>query len=268
MMLFANATDPGRVRSNNQDTNYCDPKGRFCIVADGMGGHAAGATASWLAVEGIRERIEHGWGTVPARELLTDAIAYANGAILTDQRNHPERQDMGTTVVVLLCDPEGQCWSAHIGDSRLYRMRAGELKQVTEDHTLIARSIRQGELTPAEARTHPWRHVLERCLGRPDTGPPTINAIPIEEGDRFLLCSDGLTDELEDHEIAEFFLKYENIQDLPHSLIEAAKENGGRDNVTAVIAEYRSEYFPSEESPPSPDPLTEPELVQEDQEEA
>jgi protein phosphatase len=238
MRRYACATDPGKVRSSNQDAYYCDPEGRYFIVADGMGGHAAGATASLLAVEVIRECLERGWQTVPAPKLLSEAIEAANEAILKDQRENPERADMGTTVVVALVDPNNNCWSAHIGDSRLYRLRGSEMQQMTEDHTLVARSVRQGELTQAQARMHPWRHILERCLGRPEAGPPAVQPITMRPGDRLLLCSDGLTEELDDEVIAEYCLKVEDLDQLACQLVEAAKERGGRDNITVVIAEY------------------------------
>lgn len=246
-MRFAYATDPGRVRSSNQDACYCDPQGRFFIVADGMGGHAAGATASLLAVEAIKHKIEWGWKTVSAPQLLNDAVEAANRSILEDQRRNPERADMGTTVVAVMVDPEEKCWSAHIGDSRLYRLRGKQLQQMTEDHTLVARSIRQGELTAEQARVHPWRHILERCLGRPDTGAPAVQPITIQPGDRLLLCSDGLTEELSDLQIAEFFSKAD-LDSIPSQLIEAAKAHGGRDNVTVVLAEFvqRSKGGPAE----------------------
>lgn len=238
MRRHASATDPGKIRSSNQDAYHCDPEGRFFIVADGMGGHAAGATASLLAVEAIRERLDRGWKSVPAPKLLSEAVEAANDAILKDQRENPERADMGTTVVVVMVDPNDNCWSAHIGDSRLYRLRGSEMQQMTEDHTLVARSIRQGELTHEQARAHPWRHILERCLGRPDSGAPSVQPITVRPGDRLLLCSDGLTEELDDELIAEYCLKVTALEELPNQLIEAAKERGGRDNITVVIAEY------------------------------
>jgi protein phosphatase len=238
MRRYAGATDPGKVRSGNQDAYYCDPEGRYFIVADGMGGHAAGAVASQLAVETIRAYLDRGWEMVPAPKLLSEAVEAANEAILKDQRENPQRADMGTTVVVAMVDPNNNCWSAHIGDSRLYRLRGSQLQQMTEDHTLVARSVRQGELTQEQARIHPWRHILERCLGRPDTGPPAIQPITLLPGDRLLLCSDGLTEELDDEVIAEYCLKVPDLEQLVLELIEAAKEQGGRDNITVVIAEY------------------------------
>ncbi|MEN9245945.1 MAG: Stp1/IreP family PP2C-type Ser/Thr phosphatase [Thermostichales cyanobacterium SRBZ-1_bins_19] len=237
-MKFVGMTDPGKVRSNNQDNFYCDERGRFAIVADGMGGHAAGAMASQEAVEASKNKILGGWSQTPAAKLLDDAVAAANQAILDDQRRHADRADMGTTVVVLLLDREGECWSAHIGDSRLYVFRQQKLIQLTQDHTLVARSVRMGEMTLEQSRTHPWRHILERCLGRPDTGSPAIQHIALQPGDRILMCSDGLTEELEDQEI-ERYCAQGSLMELPQQLIEAAKNNGGRDNITVVIGDYQ-----------------------------
>ncbi|GAB4213343.1 MAG: Stp1/IreP family PP2C-type Ser/Thr phosphatase [Synechococcales cyanobacterium] len=238
MIKFVGKTDPGKVRNNNQDNFYCDERGRFAIVADGMGGHAAGAMASQLAVESIKNKILGGWSQTQAAKLLDDAVEAANQALLADQRRHADRADMGTTVVVLMVDREGQCWSAHIGDSRLYVLRGEQLIQLTQDHTLVARSVRMGEMTLEQSRVHPWRHILERCLGRPDTGSPSIQHINLEPGDRLLICSDGLTEELEDSIIAEYCGKAP-LMELPDQLIEAAKSNGGRDNITVVIGDYK-----------------------------
>jgi protein phosphatase len=207
-----------------------------------MGGHAAGATASLLAVEAIKQKITDEWRSLPGPVLMTEAINSANATILEDQRAHPERADMGTTIVAVMFDPKGQCWSGHIGDSRLYRLRSGKMQQMTEDHTLVARSIRQGELTVEQARTHPWRHVLERCLGRVDTGIAAVQPINLKPGDRLLLCSDGLTEELSEVRIGELVQASEEFEKLPYELIEAAKASGGRDNVTVVIAEYGKSY--------------------------
>ena len=238
VMRFAGLTDRGMVRKSNQDCFYCDPDGRFFIVADGMGGHAAGAQASLLAVESIQSVLRNFWKKTPAPQLLNQAIEQANEAILKDQSEHPDRADMGTTIVATLLDPSGHCWSAHIGDSRLYRLRGNDLQQMTEDHTLIARAVRLGELTPAQSKFHPYRHILERCLGRPDTGPPAVQPIQLKLGDRLLLCSDGLTEELDDSQITETCLKSNELETIPSALVEAANEHGGKDNVTVVIAEY------------------------------
>jgi len=237
-MKFVGMTDPGKVRSNNQDNFYCDERGRFAIVADGMGGHAAGAMASQVAVETIKNKLLGGWSQTPAAKLLDDAVEAANQAILGDQRRHAERADMGTTVVVLLIDREGECWSAHIGDSRLYVLRQQKLIQLTQDHTLVARSVRMGEMTLEQSRTHPWRHILERCLGRADTGSPAVQHISLQPGDRILMCSDGLTEEIDDLDI-ERYVNEGSLLELPETLIAAAKTHGGRDNITVVIGDYK-----------------------------
>lgn len=238
MMRFSGHTDKGKVRNSNQDSFYCDPEGYFFIVADGMGGHAAGATASELAVNAIQAKLRSARAKLPAPQLLSLAVQEANQAILIDQQLHPEHADMGTTVVVAHMDDDGQCWSAHIGDSRLYRLRGPEIEQITEDHTLIARAVRQGDLTLAESRFHPHRHILERCLGRPESGLPEVHTIDLKVGDRLLLCSDGLTEELNDTQIAESCQQASVLEEIPYTLIRSAIERGGRDNVTVVVTEY------------------------------
>lgn len=238
MMRFAGHTDKGMVRSTNQDSFYCDPEGYFFVVADGMGGHAAGATASELAVNAIQSKLRNARNKLPAPQLLSIAIQEANQAILVDQQLHPEHADMGTTVVVAHMDNDGKCWSAHIGDSRLYRLRGTDIEQITPDHTLIARAVRRGEITLAESRFHPHRHILERCLGRPESGLPEVHSIELKVGDRLLLCSDGLTEELSDNQIVEGCQQASVLEEIPFLLIRSALESGGRDNVTVVVTEY------------------------------
>jgi len=192
---FAGSTDPGLVRSYNQDNHYLDPQGRFFILADGMGGHAGGEEASKIATEVIQEYLDTNWDApIESYDLLEKAIYQANEGILEDQADHPERGDMGTTLVIIIFR-NSQTWRAHVGDSRLYRLREGKLEQVTQDHTRISQAVRAGEITEEDAKHHPWRHVLSQCLGRRDL----YDGIDIQEmpdillGDRFLLCSDGLT---------------------------------------------------------------------------
>ncbi|MBD0343837.1 MAG: serine/threonine-protein phosphatase, partial [Coleofasciculus sp. Co-bin14] len=160
----------------------------------------------------------------------------ANQAILQDQQSHPERADMGTTTVVAMFRQE-QSWFAHVGDSRLYRLRDSKLEQITEDHTWVARAMKAGDITPEQARLHPWRHVLSQCLGRKDLQQIDVQPMDVQVGDRLLMCTDGLTEELPDDLIA-FYLqpKLAGTQ-AAASLVEAAKEKGGRDNITVVIVE-------------------------------
>lgn len=133
-----------------------------------MGGHAGGEEASRIAVEVIREYLEANWDApIDSYDLIEKSIYQANEGILEDQVLHPERADMGTTLVLVVFR-EDETWRAHVGDSRLYRWRNGELNQITLDHTWISQAIRAGEITPEDAKYHPWRHVLSQCLGRRD----------------------------------------------------------------------------------------------------
>jgi len=233
--LFAGATDTGCVRSANQDSYYIDPEGRFFVVADGMGGHAGGEVASQIAVDSIRSCLEALWDVeVTPQKLMQDAIDKANQAIINDQAANPVRSDMGTTIVVLLFRDE-QPWFCHIGDSRLYRLRGSKLEQISDDHTWIARAIQTGVVNPDEAKSHPWRHMLLQCLGREDVKSITAREIEWQPGDRLLICSDGLTEELTDDLIAGYLASDGTNDHIAQSLINAANERGGGDNITVVI---------------------------------
>ncbi|WOD40381.1 PP2C family serine/threonine-protein phosphatase [Nodosilinea sp. E11] len=236
--IFSGLTDPGLLRTSNQDDYYIDPEGRFFIVADGMGGHAGGQEASRLATAAIKTCLDQHWHTAETATglLLEQALKQANNAILADQRRHPERADMGTTVVVVTFrDSDPQPWCAHVGDSRLYRLRGHHLEQLTQDHTWIAKAIRAGEVSAAQSRSHPWRHVLSQCLGRDDLSEMGIQPIEVQSGDRLLLCSDGLTEELSDHLIASHLKSIRACEAAATALVNSAKQRGGRDNITVVI---------------------------------
>lgn len=233
---FTGLSDPGLIRSNNQDAYYIDPEQRFCIVADGMGGHAGGEEASRIATREIQAYLVDNWQSPQSsQELLVQALWRANEAILQDQQNYPERADMGTTaVVVIFRDPDSP-WCAHVGDSRLYRLRGSQLEQITEDHTWVARAIKLGDITFDEARIHPFRHVLSRCLGREDLHQIDVQPLDVKVGDRLLLCSDGLTEELVEQKIADCLQDNSMLEKAAYSLVEAAKAHGGHDNITVAI---------------------------------
>ncbi len=240
-LKFAGNTDTGSIRSVNQDSYYIDPEGRFFIVADGMGGHAGGEEASKIATEVIKTYLVSHWqDTIESPQLLEDAFIQANQAIIDDQEKHPERSDMGTTAVVAIFR-EQKPWCANVGDSRLYRLRGQELAQITEDQTWVAEAVRKNALTLEQARVHPWRHVLSQCLGREDMGRVDLLSLDVQPGDRLLLCSDGLTEELSDERIASIFevtpiLSYSDACiAIAEKLVNAAKEEGGRDNITVII---------------------------------
>lgn len=233
--LFTGLTDPGLLRSVNQDAYYIDPDGRFFIVADGMGGHAGGQEASRIATQVMQEYLNEHWHlSNSSRALLEDAFLKANQAILQDQATHPERSDMGTTAVVIMFREE-KSWYGHIGDSRLYRLRGAKLDQITEDHTWVARAMKAGDLTPDQARIHPWRHILSKCLGREDVRHIDVHPLELQDNDRLLLCSDGLTEELPDHLIASHLKSIRVCEKAASALVNAAKDKGGRDNITVVI---------------------------------
>lgn len=233
--LFTGMTDTGLVRSANQDSYVIDSDGRFFVVADGMGGHAGGQEASRIATDIIQTFLTQYWNSeIPSEQLLEKAILEANQAILNDQTQHPERADMGTTLVVLMFRDE-QPLCAHVGDSRLYRLRDATLQQLTEDHTWVARAVQLGELTPEQARSHPWRHVLAQCLGREDLQPVAIQPIDVQPCDRILLCTDGLTEELSDQIIATQLESIRVCEKAALALIDAAKDRGGRDNITVIV---------------------------------
>jgi protein phosphatase len=235
--FFSGLTDPGLLRTSNQDAYCVDSAGRFFIVADGMGGHAGGQEASRLATEAIKTYLEAHWDTpVDSPSLLHQAVMAANDAILKDQYRYPERGDMGTTVVILLFrEADDVPWCGHVGDSRLYRLRGAKLDQITQDHTWIARAIRDGDMTADESKYHPWRHVLSQCLGREDLLQIDIQQLPVQAGDRLLLCSDGLTEELSDALITSHLKSIRVCQTAAESLVDAAKKRGGRDNITVIV---------------------------------
>jgi len=236
-LSFTGDTHPGLIRKNNQDSYHYDPQGRFFIVADGMGGHAGGEQASRIATDKIQFCLNEYWNSdLSSEQLLKTAFKQANQCILNDQINHPERADMGTTAVVLMFRQD-QSWCAHVGDSRLYQFRLGELNQISDDHTWVARALKVGDLTVDQAKTHPWRHVLSQCLGRKDLYNIEIQSLLVESGDRFLLCSDGLTEEVNDHEIKSSLANHSNPQEIIKDLIQKALDHGGSDNVTIIVVE-------------------------------
>jgi PPM family protein phosphatase len=244
-LVFAGNTDVGCVRSANQDSYCADAEGRFFIVADGMGGHAGGEEASRIAVDVIKNYLEAKWHEqLTPQELLQSAISLANTEILKDQDSHPVRRDMGTTIVILIFKND-EPWYCHIGDSRLYRLRGTKLDQVSEDHTWIAKAIQSGTVDIEEARSHPWRHMLMQCLGREDIENITAAKVDFQPGDRLLICSDGLTEELSNERIAHQLKTIRSAEQAANALISAAKAKGGRDNITVVIV--ANELF-SEES--------------------
>lgn len=224
-------TDTGLRRSTNQDSGFASP--HLLVIADGMGGAAAGDLASSETMYALR-KLDHDIDGDPV-EALAGAVSRANDRLNEVITNDPSVEGMGTTLTALLFDGE-QFTMAHIGDSRGYRLRAGELQQITDDHTFVQSLVDEGRLTPQQAREHPHRSLILRALlGRDDNDADLSTVVP-EVGDRYLLCSDGLSDMVDDAHIAQA-LASENIDMAAVALIELALEGGGVDNVTVIIGE-------------------------------
>lgn len=227
-------SDRGRVRPQNEDSHLADREHDLFAVADGMGGHAAGEVASRLAVEALHRRVAEGSPEVSRADLLRTALEEANRAILERAAREPELAGMGTTLTVLLGGGHAAT-IAHIGDSRLYRLRGGRLECLTTDHTVVQRYMEAGQISSAEARLHPMRHVLTRALGIDGELEVDIQETEVREKDLFLLCSDGLTGMVDDGDLQAMLCQPLELEDAARQLVGAANLRGGEDNITVVL---------------------------------
>jgi len=245
-LRWGSATDVGQLRSANEDSHWTSESA--FVVADGMGGHAAGEVASQLATEAFSEL--RGCGPVPIR-LLEQTAQLANDRILQTAAKRRDQYGMGTTLVglfVSLCpdadpnDPEPATgWAVlNIGDSRAYRWADGQLSQVTVDHSEVQELVDSERLTPEQARSYPRRNVVTRSLGSDPAPHPDIWSLPAVAGDRFLLCSDGLTNELSDDEIAKILASFEDPHHTAAELVRQANAAGGKDNTTTIVVDVVS----------------------------
>jgi protein phosphatase len=250
-------TDTGLVRSENQDfgtyttpaeEHVSHPGGRLLIVADGMGGHRGGATASRLAAETVKAQYL-GSETADIPTALRDSLLRANARIYSEAQTTPELRGMGTTTSVLAVR-DGEGWLAHVGDSRIYRIRDEKIEQLTDDHSLVATMVREGLLTPAEAETHPRRNVLQRSMGvQEDVEVDVKGPFALQEGDTFILCSDGLHGVVKEEEMRE--VARMPIDAAADEFLRRALSRGAPDNVTVIVA--RVEVFDGTE--PEPDKI-------------
>jgi serine/threonine protein phosphatase PrpC len=230
----------GRVRSANEDA--CDEfehasGARLLVVADGMGGHRGGATASQLAVETIGEVFAG--SEQPDVAALRQAMMRANDRVHAESTADPALRGMGTTVVALLLAPGGAGCVAHVGDSRAYRLRDRQLEPLTEDHSVVREMVRREIITPEEAALHPRRHEILRSIGIEPNVEPELRSLDVREGDRYLLCSDGLSNMVEEDEIEEV-LGREPPGNAVRTLVRRANASGGADNITIQIAVIES----------------------------
>ncbi len=225
-------TDAGRKRRGNEDAYVCRPP--LFAIADGMGGAQAGEVASALAAEALTDTPVDGGGERRVVELIREANRRVHERASTDAAT----SGMGTTITVALVEDDGRVTFGHVGDSRAYLLRNDGFEQLTDDHSLVAELVRRGELSPAEAEVHPQRSVITRALGTdPDIDVDTFS-VPAEAGDLFLICSDGLSDMVDEETIASILRAHrDDLAEASRALVHAANRAGGEDNITAVLFE-------------------------------
>ena len=228
------ATDVGRVRSNNQDS-FLVREGDLFAVADGMGGHQGGEVASALALQILGKAHDE-----PSTSTLVRAVRSANQAVFDKAGADPDLKGMGTTLTALadVDTREGRRLGiVNVGDSRLYRLRNDRIEQLTEDHSLVASLVRQGRITAEEAENHPQRNILTRALGIDEAVAVDSWEVEPVAGDRFLICSDGLFNEVDENRIVATLRRFEDPGDAARELVRLANDGGGRDNITAVVVD-------------------------------
>jgi len=248
-VVSAGRTEVGCVRKHNEDNFLMEPELGLFVVADGLGGHAAGEVASLIVVEKIGQFITHTverdrtWPVEYDTELPYDgnrlkaALLLADQSILNDIRTNPERESMGSTVVACLVSG-ALITLVHVGDSRAYLLNPSGIQQVTRDHSWVAEQVANGILTPEEARRHPFRNVITQALGNGGELDIAVTEIHVKEMDRILLCSDGLSGMIQDDEIWNIVQGAPDMEEAANQLIAKAMANGGEDNITVIIVAF------------------------------
>lgn len=248
-VVAAGQTDVGCVRKHNEDNFLVDRELGLFLVADGLGGHAAGEVASQIVVERVRQFVgqtveqdrtwplEYDVSLPYDANRLKAALMLSDQAILDDIRTNPERESMGSTVVACLAHG-ARVTMVHVGDSRAYLLNSNGIRQITRDHSWVAEQVANGVLTPEEARKHPFRNVITQALGNGGDLDVAVQEMTFQELDRLLLCSDGLSGMVTDEVIWRIVQDAPTLEDAVERLIEKAKENGGEDNITAVLVAF------------------------------
>ncbi|XXF80072.1 Stp1/IreP family PP2C-type Ser/Thr phosphatase [Myxococcaceae bacterium GXIMD 01537] len=242
-------TDVGRKRSHNEDSYLIDDELQLYVVADGMGGHAGGGTASRIAVETIdkelrlaRDSRENPFVSTPRLQdspipdALRSAVERACLAIYTAAQEDPRLAGMGTTVISLMVRDDN-VFFAHVGDSRAYLLRGDLIQQVSEDHSLVNEQIKAGMITPEEAKHSRYKNIITRSVGFEEEVQVDVMGLQAEPGDVFLLCSDGLANMMEDREMFDVVRAAPRLQDVPQRLIDFANDRGGDDNITVIVVQ-------------------------------
>lgn len=251
MIESAGLSDVGRKRQVNEDSYLIEESASLFVVADGMGGHAAGEVASQLAVDAVRDFVgltnephEMTWPfgfnvQIPyEHNVLKTAVLLANLKVTQSAEQKAQYAGMGCTLCIVWVRGDS-AFHCHVGDSRLYLLRQGELRQLTEDDTLVHEQVKQGLITEEEARTHRLRHVVTRAVGARGRLDVDVQELSFLPGDLLMLASDGVSDKLSDLELCRLLIGAADLKEGCKSIIAAANEAGGEDNATAVLVRYR-----------------------------
>ncbi len=254
VLEIASCTDPGIVRSHNEDSIAADPANGLVVLADGMGGYNAGEVASGMATTVIITEmrqilasakpydVAQGSSDEIAARMVREQVLKANSSIYQAAQSQPQYAGMGTTLVVCLYY-DNRMLVAHLGDSRLYMLREGKFSQVTRDHSLLQEQIDSGIITPEQAKKAQHKNLVTKALGIDPTVEPEIHEYPTKQGDIFLLCSDGLCDMVEDEDIGMTLQTLGgNLKLAAQQLVQMANDNGGRDNVSVILVRVLREY--------------------------
>ncbi|MBI4051914.1 MAG: Stp1/IreP family PP2C-type Ser/Thr phosphatase [Elusimicrobia bacterium] len=249
ILTAAGKSDTGRVRSNNEDSILINEELRLFAVADGMGGHNSGEVASRIAIRVLQEALQQMFSSRSMPEevntnfsLQTNQLAWAvrlaNQAVFEASRDKPQNQGMGTTLSVALVQ-NNKAGVVHIGDSRIYMFREGNLIQLTRDHSLVMEQVRQGLITQEEAESSRLQNILTRALGTQPKAQIDVEEHPLMEGDILLLCSDGLTRMLKESALVKIFREKEELSAICNTLIESANQAGGMDNISVIVIQIK-----------------------------
>jgi protein phosphatase len=251
---FASCTDPGMVRSHNEDSIAADPAKGLIVLADGMGGYNAGEVASGMATTVLTAELQHalemhwplcreaGMAEPLAHRLFVDQIAKANTSIYQAAQSQPQYAGMGTTLVAAMFY-DNRITVAHIGDSRLYRLRAERLEQLTRDHSLLQEQIDSGMISVEQAKFSQNKNLVTRALGIDPSVEPEVHSYDAQVGDIYLLCSDGLNDMVSDEDIGMTLQTLSaNLRLASQQLVQMANDNGGRDNISVVLVRVARDF--------------------------
>ena len=248
---FAAITDAGIARDRNEDAYMLTERFGIAVLADGMGGHLAGEVASAMATDIITRHLNEAFNQPEQKNsgdspyevtAMRAAIQQANTAVFDAARSKPEYNGMGTTVVVAVFQAN-KLYIAHVGDSRLYRIRAGQLQQITEDHSMVQELLKRGLITPEEARTSSNKNLVTRALGVDSGVEADVRVETFLKGDVYLLCSDGLNDVLTDPDIERVLQQYgKNLDETARLLVKEVNARGGPDNVTVILARTGKQF--------------------------